>query len=239
MQRNSVKRKGKKSGTRPRKAQVPRPLGFKSLLTPPSVKRWVTYRTFLTQTNYSNTGSNTTYPLYALGSLSPSPIGMAAYWQSGGSTPSMYLSSRLLAARTRVNFVNQEAFGLRVAVVLTSDTPINNSLNNAGPQYAYLSQASCVSTDKLIGPLTGNGMTTLSLQASNVRNLGVRNVRGLSDPYTSSWNSTTGATVTATAGLVLIVMTLATVNQTNSGVIVDIEVDLLCEFFSPSPIKTS
>jgi len=123
--------------------------------------------------------------------------------------------------------------------VLTSDTPANNALNSAGPQYAYLSRASCVSTDKLIGPLTGNGMTTLSLQASNVRNLGVRNVRGLSDQYTNAWNSTTDATVTATAGLVLIVMTLATSNLTAAGVIVDIEVDLLCEFFSPSPIKTS
>jgi len=239
MQRRQTKRKGKKPTTRPRKAQVPRPLGFKSLLVPPTIRRWVTYRTFLTQTNLANTGSNTTYALYALGGLSPSPIGMTAYWQSGGSTPSMYLSSRLLAARSRVNFVNQEAFGLRVATVLTSDTPNNNVLNSAGPQYAYLSRASCVSTDKLIGPLTGNGMTTLTLQASNARNLGVRNIRSLSDPYTNSWDSTTDATITATAGLVLIVMTLATTNLTAAGVIVDIEVDLLCEFFSPSPIKTS
>jgi hypothetical protein len=185
-------------------------------------------------TNLAHTGANNTYPLYLINDTSPVPIGLQAWW---GGTGSLYLSARLLAVRARVNFVNQEAFGLRAAIALTTETPANNALNQDGTQQPFLSRVSSMSTDKVIGPLTGDGMTTLSLQASNARNLGVRNVRGLSDAYTNSWNSTTDALVPATSGLVLIVMTAATTNLTAAGVITNVEADMQVEFFNPSPIK--
>jgi len=92
--------------------------------------------------------------------------------------------------------------------------------------------------EKELGALTGNAIGSLSLSGSNARNLGVRNVKGLSDPYTNYFDSTADSYIAATNGFCLQALVLATVNLV-SGVVFDIEADLLLELFSPNSLKTT
>jgi len=200
----------------------------------PNIRRTVTWNNLFVLNNAANAGANSTFALYLPNTLNPLPIGITAYFtNSSGAVPGLYNSCRVVGVRARLHFTNQEAFGLRVGTYLGSMSPANNSLSTQATQQIYSSKMNGIARHTDIGPLTGKGTVTLSSDASNRRTLGVANVRGLSDTYTNSWDSTTDSGVNASAGLSLVVLSLAAVNQV-SGVLVDASVDLLVEFFSPS-----
>jgi len=211
---------------------------MKGILIPPNHKQMFTWRNMIVVTNLASQGANTTFALYVPAALAPAVIGLNALYANSVSTSALYGSMRVLAAKVRANITNQEAFGLRVAIALGASAPANNTLSTQTLQQPIMSRTGSMIADKNIGPLTGNSMTTLTLQGSNVRTLGVRNVKGLADPYTNYFDTATNTWVAAVNGLTLVVLVYSAVNLTTAGVLCDIEVDLFCEFFSPNPTKT-
>jgi len=239
------KRKGnkrKKAATRPRGGEfsaVPRG-SSRALMLSPSRKQWITFRTRQVVTNVGNTGASTTFQLYTPSSLSPVPIGLAANWSNTPpSTVSLYQNARQLAVRAQAKFSNTEAFPVRVAIVLCATTPAANALSSQALQQPYLTQITNAFAEREIGPLTGNGICSLSTTASNSRNLGVRHLKGNSDPFTNYWDVTTDAIVLATNGIAAVVMGLCSTAFTAAGVVVDLECEMLYEFFSPNTQRTT
>jgi hypothetical protein len=199
----------------------------------------VMWRNLAVLNNVGAAGANVTIPLYLVQGLTPVATGVAAYFSAAGlATPAIYLSARLLSVRVKCSFTNQETFGIRVATVLCGDSPANNSLLSLALQQAWLSKASNVVRDKVIGPLTGQSMTTLSSVGSLRRTLGITPLRGLNDATTNYWDNTTSALVSATSGLSLIVLA-TTPGALSAGVLVDYDVEMVCEFFTPNPDRTT
>jgi len=246
MNRTRNKRSDKrKNGGQQGRVNVQRPppirsMRFTQIVQRPNAKEWVTYRAMMTVNNAAFVGANTTIPLYLCTGSGFFGI-QALYGGSGTNLSAMYNSSRLLAVKARINCSSLEAFPTRVSTVLTSTTPVNNSLNSQVTQLPLLCNMSTVNASADLGPLTGNGRTQkgeLNLVASNSRNLGVRNVKGISDAYTNYWDSTTDNFVVAVSGLSLVLLVAGTSNLV-SGVSFDVEADCLIEFFTLNANRTS
>jgi len=178
-------------------------------------------------------GANTTVALFSNTSNIP---GLTSMYSAGNN--GMYVSARLLGVRAKLSFSNQEAFGVRVMAVLGSNSPTTNTLTSQAQQLPYTSRASGAVAVDVLGPLTGNSRVDLYVSASNKRTLGVSNTPGLADAYSNSWDSATDSSVTATAGLSLILLVLSAVNLV-SGVLCQIEAQVDYEFFSVNQNKSS
>jgi len=241
MNTNKRVKRRKTVGVRRRKPQggkgEPIPRNFGAVLLPPNHKAWLSWRNLATVVQAGSVGANSTFLLYVPQTMSPTLPGLSAFFGQP-STNGLYNSCRLLAVKSKLTAYSLEgALVTRVALVLSSNTPTNNSLSTAALQQPVMSRTASAVAETSIGPLTGNGRCVLTLQASNARNLGVRNVKGIADPYTNYWDSTADAFVVATNGISLQILTLANANQV-LGVVVDVECDLLFEFFSLNPVKT-
>jgi len=238
MQRNNKqKRRGARRGKRGPAGNFP--MTRVPIIRPTRQLATVMWRNLAVLNNPGSAGANVTIPLYVVQGLTPVATGVAAYFTAAGlATPAIYLSARLLSVRVKCSFTNQETFGIRVATVICGDSPPSASLNTLATQQAWLSKVSNVVRDKVIGPLTGQSMTTLSSVGSLRRTLGITPLRGLNDATTNYWDTTTSALVSATSGLSLIVLA-TTPGALVAGVLVDYDVEMVCEFFTPNPDRTT
>jgi len=210
---------------------------LRGALVPLNTRHSVTFHDLIVLAGVGASGTNKTYPLFALSSLSPAPIGLTAMYNNG-SNNGMYNCMRLVSATARIRFSNQEAFSNRVIVYMGSQSPANASLVLISQQIPYLSRLNGVSQSTECGPLTGNGTKTLVVRGTNRTILGVSNQRGMADSYTNSFDSATDTDVAATSGLSLVLCVASVVAGTAAGVLIDVEVDLIVEFFSPA-LKSS
>jgi len=224
--------KSAKQKKQPRRKRPPRSRagGAMTILVQPNVKRILTWSHTAVLNNAAQVGTNVTYALYKPSSLSPNVIGLTSLYGGSGNT-GQYNSNRVIGVRAKVSISNQEAFGVRVMAVLSSQNPANASLVSETQQLPYMSRTGGVMAFDTVGPLTGQSRVDLKLRATNRSLFGVRHVPGIADNYTNSWSSDTDAAVAATTGISLIILVFSAVNLVN-GILYTVETEMTTEFFS-------
>jgi hypothetical protein len=202
---------------------------------PPTITRNLRTTILSTINNAASLGANSTFSPFSLAAFNVSSIiaGLSREWSNATGQNGRYLNARLKKLKVTGAMVNKDAFPVRVVVLMSANTPTNNTLTTQATQLPFVDSSPSTSTETL-SEVGGQNRWDFELLTSLKQMFGVKNVRGLADPFTNSWDSNADAGVPAVEGISFLMFVLSAVNMVN-GVFTNLTFEMTIEFFGLNP----
>lgn len=199
------------------------------------VKPWhvaVLRTTILSTINFAaNLGANSTFSPFQISTFGTSSTiaGLSRELVTASNQNGRYLNARVKKLRVFGKAVNKDAFPVRCAALMSPNSPANNTLGSQATQLPFLDSATCAQSE-VLSEVGGQNRWDFEIFSTLKEMFGVKNVRGLADPFTNSWDSTLDAQVAALEGMNFLFFILSAVNLVN-GCFVDLTFEMTVEFF--------